>query len=212
MVSHRTGNNVTSKHLINSSTLNYISLRCSLMRRYDFRWALPRKWNCWICVVQRTAVSTSWTCSVLSVTSTTSGVRTTNRRPSGRDSKHSTCIHLRTDRRRSLMSSLIGPLHWPAAPSGSELKVHTTHYISTKQHTVGYILLPYCGIRTSRLRTMKTGWNGIKEDVWGGRVKGKQTKGRFPLPEFTARVHGPSWRPVNSGAFLTPVNSGLQLG
>jgi len=28
------------------------------------------------------------------------------------------------------------------------------------------------------------------------------------LPEFTGRVHGPSWRPVNSGAFLTPVNSG----
>ena len=24
------------------------------------------------------------------------------------------------------------------------------------------------------------------------------TKGRFPLPEFTARVHGPSWRPENS--------------
>jgi len=28
------------------------------------------------------------------------------------------------------------------------------------------------------------------------------TKGRFPLPEFTARVHGPSWRPENSGAFF----------
>jgi len=30
------------------------------------------------------------------------------------------------------------------------------------------------------------------------------SKARFPLPEFTARVQGPSWRPVNSGAFLTP--------
>jgi len=29
---------------------------------------------------------------------------------------------------------------------------------------------------------------------------------------ITAGVHGPSWRPVNSGAFLTPVNSGRQLG
>jgi len=28
------------------------------------------------------------------------------------------------------------------------------------------------------------------------------TKGRFPLPEFTGRVHGPSWRPENSGAFF----------
>ena len=28
------------------------------------------------------------------------------------------------------------------------------------------------------------------------------TKAQFPLPEFTARVHGPSWRPVNSGAFF----------
>ena len=28
------------------------------------------------------------------------------------------------------------------------------------------------------------------------------TKGRFPLPEFTARVHGPSWRPENSGVFF----------
>ena len=27
-------------------------------------------------------------------------------------------------------------------------------------------------------------------------------KGRFLLPEFTARVHGPSWRPENSGAFF----------
>ena len=27
-------------------------------------------------------------------------------------------------------------------------------------------------------------------------------KARFPLPEFTARVHWPSWRPVNSGAFF----------
>ena len=27
-------------------------------------------------------------------------------------------------------------------------------------------------------------------------------KGRFPLPEFTARVHGPSWRPENSSAFF----------
>jgi len=27
-------------------------------------------------------------------------------------------------------------------------------------------------------------------------------KARFPLPEFTARVHGLSWRPVNSGAFF----------
>ena len=38
-------------------------------------------------------------------------------------------------------------------------------------------------------------------------------KGRFPLPEFTALVHGPSWRPENSGAvFWHPstraVNSG----
>ena len=27
-------------------------------------------------------------------------------------------------------------------------------------------------------------------------------KGRFPLPEFTARVHGPRTRPVNSGALF----------
>ena len=27
-------------------------------------------------------------------------------------------------------------------------------------------------------------------------------KARFPLPEFTARVHGPIWGPVNSGAFF----------
>jgi len=33
-------------------------------------------------------------------------------------------------------------------------------------------------------------------------------KGRFPLPEFTARVHGPRTRPVNSGAFFYT----LQLG
>jgi len=47
------------------------------------------------------------------------------------------------------------------------------------------------------------------------------TKARFPLPEFTARVHGPSWRPVNSGTFFdTRVdgpswrvsNTGRQLG
>ena len=30
----------------------------------------------------------------------------------------------------------------------------------------------------------------------------RNTEGRFPLPEFTARVHGPSWRPENSGAFF----------
>jgi len=29
-----------------------------------------------------------------------------------------------------------------------------------------------------------------------------RTKARFPLPEFTATVHGPSWRPMNSGAFF----------
>jgi len=28
------------------------------------------------------------------------------------------------------------------------------------------------------------------------------TKGRFPLPKFTARVDGPSWRPEKSGAFF----------
>ena len=28
------------------------------------------------------------------------------------------------------------------------------------------------------------------------------SKGRFPLPEFTGRVHWPSWRPENSGAFF----------
>jgi len=27
-------------------------------------------------------------------------------------------------------------------------------------------------------------------------------KARFPLREFTDRVHGPSWRPVNSDAFV----------
>jgi len=42
--------------------------------------------------------------------------------------------------------------------------------------------------------------------------KSPKPKARFPLPKFTAWVHGPSWRPVNSGAFLTPVNSGRQLG
>ena len=34
------------------------------------------------------------------------------------------------------------------------------------------------------------------------------TKGRFPLPEFTGRVDGPRTR-VH---FLTPVNSGRELG
>ena len=38
-----------------------------------------------------------------------------------------------------------------------------------------------------------------------------QIKGRFPLPEFTARVHGPSWRPVNSGAFLTWCKRGIKV-
>jgi len=37
-------------------------------------------------------------------------------------------------------------------------------------------------------------------------------KTRFPLPEFRARVHGPSWRPVNSGAFLTPVGPYVNSG
>jgi len=27
-------------------------------------------------------------------------------------------------------------------------------------------------------------------------------EGLFPLPEFTGRVDGPSWRPENSGAFF----------
>ena len=37
------------------------------------------------------------------------------------------------------------------------------------------------------------------------------TKARFPLPEFTARVHGPSWRPVNSGAFFDTRQSTPEL-
>ena len=36
----------------------------------------------------------------------------------------------------------------------------------------------------------------------------KRIKGRFPLPEFTGRVDGPRTR-VH---FLTPVNSGRELG
>ena len=62
-------------------------------------------------------------------------------------------------------------------------------------------------------------------------IKMMQSKARFPLTEFTARVLEPSWRPVNSGAFFDtrvdgpswrmsknapestrPVNSGRELG
>jgi len=47
------------------------------------------------------------------------------------------------------------------------------------------------------------------------------SKARFPLPEFTARVHRPCWRPMNSGAFVdtrvdgpknAPELTGCQLG
>ena len=34
------------------------------------------------------------------------------------------------------------------------------------------------------------------------RLESATCKGRFPLPEFTARVHGPRTRPVNSDAFF----------
>ena len=45
-------------------------------------------------------------------------------------------------------------------------------------------------------------------DVWIGSVKRELAKGRFPLPEFTTRVHGPSWRvSKNAPEFL-----GHQLG
>ena len=45
--------------------------------------------------------------------------------------------------------------------------------------------------------TRMQGYRKLKETNTG-----PNPKGRFPLPEFTARVHGPSWRPVNSGAFF----------
>ena len=47
-----------------------------------------------------------------------------------------------------------------------------------------------------------------RKNIYMHNKRRPQTKGRFPLPEFTARVHGPSWR-VSKNA---PEFSGRQLG
>jgi len=39
-------------------------------------------------------------------------------------------------------------------------------------------------------------------DAWDALCMHPHIHGRFPLPELSARVHGTSWRPENSGAFF----------